>query len=681
MHGALDISSNEPIEYREAGDELVAKGDAKLVFGDFVVQADEIKFHKNEAIADAVGHVKIDNGHVFAVADDVSYDLIKDVIISHNARAKVGNKFLSADVLNVTQQKQIGESVAAYCADPTGKLAPSVLASSVEVNGDVLSIKHAKFRFGKFPVFYWPHADVGLQDRPIYCESLFGANHNNGVFWQNDAYFGVRKGLKIGGLFDVYSKRGILFGPAVRLEKHDERYDVFSEIKSGFIRDSANSGIRGKDVNDHQIEHDRYFLEWKHKQHHNDNADITANVSWMSDSEVERDFRKSWYDKDQRPDTFFEGNYRGNNYIVSVFSRTDLSGFYRTTQRLPELRFDYLPTPLWNTSLIQECHVDAVRLHGIDTNDTKTSSYRADVYYGLSLPMQYKNIMSLRPIVGVMGIGYDHNVQGNTHGRGLVQCGFDLDCYCAGYSDYVNDRFGIDGLKHVVHPMLQYRIMPNENIDDSGPVFDHYFFNTEMPSIDLGSMRNLDRIYQQNMFRVGVENGIYTKTNGYVPRKLFRVDLFQDVILKRNYDIDTDKWQKTFPDAYIIAGCYPVDLISFDVYSRIDPEKLTLHELKTRSSVHEGDVWRISFVTKYSKYNSKITEQYGLSFSVQLSSQTSLALEEMYDAKIHKFSEQRIALQSIFCDSWLADIGVTIRENATRESRFQFDWHIRMLDF
>lgn len=680
-HGAFDISSNDPIEYRELEDELVAKGDARLAFGDFIVQADEIKFRKGDGIADAVGHVKIDNGHIFAIADDVSYDVANNIIISDNARAKVGNNFLSADVLNIKEEKQSGKNVTAYCADPEGKLVPSISASTADVQNGVLKIKHAKFRLGEIPVFYWPTVNVGLQDRPIYCESSFGANHNNGAFLQNNAYFGIRKGLKIGGLFDVYTRRGILFGPAFKLEHHGDIHDVFSEFKSGFIRDGASASVRGKDVNDESIGRDRYFVEWRHKHHYSDNVDVTANLSWLSDSEVERDFRKSWYEKDQRPDTFVEVDYRGNNYIASVFSRAELNNFYPTTQRLPELRFDYLPTPLLNTSLIQEGHIDAVRLHGIDGDGVKNSSYRGDIYYGLSWPMYYQDVMSFRPNVGVMGIGYDHNVQGGDHGKGLVQCGFNLEGYVTGYSDYANNRLGIDGLKHVIHPVVQYRMIPNQNVNDSIPVFDHNFFNTEMPSIDLGTMRNLDRIYQQNMFRVGVENNIYTKSKGYVPRKLFRFDVFQDVILDRNYDIDNERWQKTFPDTYLMAGVYPVDLISFDVYSRIDPEKLTLHELKTKTSVHEGDIWRVSFTTKYVKYHKKITEQYGLVFSFQLSSQASLTLEEIYDAKIHKFSRQRIALQSIFCNSWMADIGVTIRENTSRENRFQFDWHIRMLDF
>jgi LPS-assembly protein len=79
-----------------------------------------------------------------------------------------------------------------------------------------------------------------------------------------------------------------------------------------------------------------------------DHADltITGDINWSTDSEVIRDFHSKEFVPIQEPDNFLEAVYTGADYLGSVFARFQPDAFYPVQQRLPEIRFDLLPTAI-----------------------------------------------------------------------------------------------------------------------------------------------------------------------------------------------------------------------------------------------------------------------------------------------------------------------------------------------
>ena len=99
------------------------------------------------------------------------------------------------------------------------------------------------------------------------------------------------------------------------------------------------------------IEQNRGFAEWRHKHKHGERFTTTASLSYWEDSEVTRDFRDDIFNENQRPDTFIEAAYAGDNFLLSVFSRFRPNDFQLIQERLPEVRFDLLPTEFSNTNI------------------------------------------------------------------------------------------------------------------------------------------------------------------------------------------------------------------------------------------------------------------------------------------------------------------------------------------
>jgi hypothetical protein len=221
----------------------------------------------------------------------------------------------------------------------------------------------------------------------------------------------------------------------------------------------------------------------------------------------------------------------------------------------------------------------------------------------MSLLLEYNNFLTIKPIFGTRALAYGRNDDGETYGKGLIQGGVDIDLKFTGRSDYANETFGIDELKHVATPSIQYRVIPSGSGSTKVPKFHGEWFNTEIPSIDLDDMRNVDDLQRQHTVRFGIKNSLYTQSGSYVPRKLIRLDVFQDMLFTRNYDSFRQVHQKRFPDTHLIAGIYPVSWFSFDVYGKVDPVNLHLHELKIATSIRDADFWKLTFFTNYLKFD------------------------------------------------------------------------------
>jgi hypothetical protein len=71
-----------------------------------------------------------------------------------------------------------------------------------------------------------------MKDRPIFAEQNFGINKSSGVLLQNNILIGVRDGIKFGAMVDIYSKRGVLFGPLLKLENNSPNNRFTTELKN-----------------------------------------------------------------------------------------------------------------------------------------------------------------------------------------------------------------------------------------------------------------------------------------------------------------------------------------------------------------------------------------------------------------------------------------------------------------
>jgi LPS-assembly protein len=676
----IELSADKPIEYNPTNSHLVATGNARLITDSIAIQADEMEYVPESKVALAHGNVILAKDNLFALSDSLNYATSSGVITAYSGSIYATPVVMDASKLHIEQRYQKIENGTLYFGQPDN-FALNVSAKSFEILYlKKIRAKSVVFRIGKIPIFYLPFCIFPITEHPFWLENDCGMQKNLGFFLRNDFYSRISEGVKVGGLLDVYSKRGLLIGPAVKIERRTDSAKICSESKFGFIRDGGGK-LRNRNIDRQNIKRDRFFLETKNITHFGSRLDAVMRVSWWSDPEVTRDFRPSWYKADQIPDSFAEATYRWDNYVLSAFSRVGINNFHDTTARTPDLHAEMLPKFIGKTNICNRAYVNYVHLRGKDEKKRLHDVDKIDTYYGLSIPISHDNWLNISPLASVRVTKYlvHLNSENKNYTRTVAQFGFDASVLLSGKSNYTNELWGIHGIKHTIQPTVQYRYIPQAKIDSEHiPLLETCTFDTNLPIIDLADMRNVDDITAQNMFRIGLRNTLQTSTDGYLARDLLKFDVYQDIRLRRNASVMLDSREKTLSDTYILAGVYPIHWFSLTCYARANLRDLVLNEVITSASVRDGDVWNLSF-SAYSLQRD--TCQYSMEFMAKLNSRIRFGMGLHYDARIRKFTEQRFSIYSVLGHSWNMECTLTLRSGAARESKQQFAIRLNLMEF
>lgn len=675
----IDLSADDPIEYNPTNSHLIATGNARLTTDTASIQANKMEYSSENRVASAHGNAIFSNNHVFILADSLDYNLADGIITGSNCNIYSTPIVVNASKLHLEEQYQRTGDGTLYFGQPDD-FTPNVSAKNFEIlHLREIRAKSIVFRIGKVPFFYLPSLSFTTKEYPFWLKNDYGVQKNLGFFLRNDFYFRTNKEMRIGGLLDVYTNRGLLFGPALEIETKSDSVKIFSESKFGFIHDNGSFEVRNEGINQQPMERRRFFLETKNIAHFRKHVDAVAHLNWWSDLEVTRDFRPSWYKKDQIPDSFLETSYRGCNYLLSAFLRPKLNNFHDTVTKIPELRAEMLPSRLGETNIYCRTYINYAHLQGKDANKQRREADKFDGYFGAYLPLSGSNWFNLSPIAGVRVTEYLKQQNNKNCTRVIAQFGLDTNMLFSGKLDYENEVWNIHGIKHIIQPVIQYRYIPKAEIENTNiPLLETKVFDTNLPIIDLADMRNVDDICPQNMFRVGLKNLLQTSTGGYHARDLLKFDLYQDVRLKRSVDKIRNAKEKTLSDTYILLGLCPVNWLDFDCYARVDPKNMTFNEITASTNIHSGDVWKLSFSAHSLRH---YTDQCSLNFMAKLNSRLQMGVALYYDARIKKFTEQRFSICSKLGHSWNVECLLLVRSKAALESKCQFSFKLDLAEF
>jgi LPS-assembly protein len=675
----VELSADDPIEYDAASSHLIATGNARLITEKASIQADKMEYSAERGTALAKGNAIFISSRIFSLMDELNYDAASGVIAASNGIICVDPIIIDATRLHIERRYQKIENGTLYFGQPDD-FSPNICARKFEVlNFKKVRAESIVFKVGKLPLFYMPTCVFPIAERPFWLTNSRGIQSNLGFFLRNDLYTRKNEDIVIGGLLDVYTKRGLLIGPALKIKKETDSKKIFSKSRFGFIRDGGSFKLRNPKPGQREIERDRFFLETRNIAHFFDRVDAVADLNWQSDPEIMRDFRPFWYASDPIHDSFIETTYRGDNYILSAFVRVRPNNFHDTIIKTPELRAEMLPRRIGETDAYGRAFVNYAHLRGKNKLGMRHELDKFNGYCGIYMPIPLASWLSIRPIAGVNVTEYLLNGESKNYIRVAAQVGFDIDMLFSGRSNYANELWDIHGIRHVLQPVVQYRYIPQARIKNSEvPLIETRTFDTNLPEIDLADMRNVDDISSQNLFRVGLKNLLQTSYNGYVARDLLKLDAYQDIRLRRNIDSVLGVRERTLSDMHILFGAYPIDWFGLDCRTRIDSKRLTLNEIVSSLGMRDGDVWKLSFLVHALQHS---TCQYGLNFATKLNSRIQLTVALHYDARIKKFTERRFSIESMLGHSWNAEYALIIRNKASRESKYQFVVRLNLVEF
>jgi LPS-assembly protein len=692
-----ELSSIDPLEFDEKAQRLVALGDARLDFGDARIGADRINYYQEFSLADALDNVSISKGGFRLVADRLTFDAKNSTFAINALRTGQWPIYLSAVAAGGTSKESTIEGATLYYGAPNPfslSLNSDLMEYSEQGNGS-LKMGATTVRIGAIPLLYLPSYTYHLNGAPYHVDIDGGHDSRFGTYLQSTTLFPVNSWLRAGANLDLYSKRGVLAGPAAQYSYNSENQSIEGAVHTGYISDQ---GERRFDIFNDPIDQQRGFAEWRHQQHIGERVNITAAVSYWSDSEVTRDFRKKYYKNNQHPDSFFEGVYMGDNYYLSTFARFRPNDFQLIQERLPEVRYELLPVPFFDTGAYHRLSASYAHMREdfdrlIPAISAESHSDRFDLSYRIERPLNLTDWLCLTPLVGARLTHYENQEIDPTtwstfattpaaqmddqFTRGIYEFGFDLEARA--YANYAtqNRIWRIDGLRHLVRPVLRYRYFSDSDSLNEIAQIERSAFNLSRPSLNLGDLRNTDSIQETHLARLGVENLFQTRAQHYGSRTLATLNFYQDILLERGTRYDGEP-QDTFHASWVEMVLSPAPWLRFDIASRFRTESMTMEEVRTRTTIKSGEIWELGLSSNL--LNDRI-DQYRLDFIYRLNERYSWFTELRYDAETSQFTETEIGLHTRIGNTWEVVYALTFRQDASRESDIEFNVRLNLSEY
>ncbi len=737
----IELIPSGPVVYDQNTGEVVASDGAQILYGEWLLSADTIRFNQETAEATASGKVVFSRADLRLTAESLNYKPSDQFVRAQNFRAGNGLYYVDGAILEGNPDNFRFEEINFHPGEPGTFLFVARAGELAIVDQNEIRGKRLFFKVGAVPFLLIPNITQPLDAETNLFKPTLDYSGHIGALIGAEALAPVTDHIRLGGNLALSSKRGILAGPAASYSFENESYTTDGSLISGYINDQ---GELGRDVNGALIDDDRYFAEWRHQQMWTGNrANISAYARYWSDSEVTRDFYEDSFDRMQDPDSYLEANYNADNWQLSFFTRAALGDFQNYTERLPEVRFTYFPTNLGH-GFSHSGFASAAKIGSQATAEVDISGTKTDVFYGIEWNNSPAEGINLRLKAGARNVSFDDAETYVEHytlnsiidpfifkdtasgSRAFADIGADLSLKAFSTSDFKNKTWNIDGLRHIIEPRISYRYTPqlwnSEALDPAyglfkiyGPGYGNGIANSDIgsfanysPAIDLENRRDTGNLREDHKLRFEIRNRIQTRHKDGGSRDLARFDLSTDYYLPGSQI--AEEYYSLFN---LDLELTPAPWFELGGFVRLDPEDgMSVQELNTHIALQDEGYWKIAFgshfldgnaddsdslngryaVSSYPwqtwpnygrswpEYTNQRLEQYFAHLEYQFSENLKLYATTRYDDQTGVFYEQRIGLMQRALDAYGLKYELRIYDGDRRESDFGISIGIDLFD-
>ncbi len=544
----------------------------------------------------------------------------------------------------------------------------------VFIPGKIMTAEEATFYVGKTPVMYFPTYTRSLERHPNFWTLTPGYRSLYGPFALTGYHYFWNTNVETVLNLDWRQKRGIGVGPEIN-------YDLGQAGKGTaefyYTRDDA-PGLNGAGL---PLPSNRHRTTFTHEMEPWDGFNAKAVVREQGDPLVVHDFFENEFRRDTQPKSFFEASQFWRNFSLDVMAQPQINDFFRTVERLPDLKVTGLRQQVWDTPVYYETESSVAYLRyrdgllgsGVSTN---FSAMRTDTYHQFVLPQTYFGWLNFTPRAGGRYTYYGDPdglpVPGGARDRWVFNTGAELSFKASRvWQGIRNETLDVTGVRHIVEPSINYVYVPRPDRQPYElPQFDQELPSHRLLPLDFPDYNSIDSVDSQNTLRLGLRNKVQTK----------RTEGVENVL---NWALYTD-WrmrprtgQTTFPDLYSDLDFSPRSWAVFNSQLRYDINGRDWRESNHRLTLLPNGDWNWTLGHRYLKDDPtpggygpgnnlissslyyKINEDWGFRFSHYFEARDGVLEEQYYTL----YRDLR---------SWTAALTVRLRDN--RQSTA--DWAI-----
>lgn len=619
--------------------------------------------------AGATGHSEIWRG------DKVRYDYQAKSLVAEEFRVGqppyfAAGKHLSGGQTNSVQVATEAVLTTDDLADPGYKIKAKSLTI---VPGKSIKAEDATMYIGDVPVMYFPSYTRSLERHPNFWTATPGYRSLYGPFLLSSYHYFWSTNVETALNLDWRQRRGIGVGPELSYD-----LDRWGQGKAEFYY--TRDDLSGTNSIGMPIPTDRHFTTFTHQMEPWENFSAKAVVREQGDPLVIHDFFEGEFRRDTQPKSFFEASQFWRNFSLDVVAQPQINDFYRTVERLPDVKLTGVRQQIGETPLYYESESSLAYLRYRDgllpvgVTSTNFAALRADTYHQVVLPETFFGWLNVTPRAGGRFTHYG-DPEGNSgitgdKDRWVFNTGAEVSFKAARVWPGVrNELLEVEGLRHIVEPSINYAYVPKP---DKQP-YELPQFDTELPSqrllpLEFPNYNSIDSVDSQNTLRFGLRNKFQTKRSGQV-ENLMNWSLYTDWRMKPN------PGQTTFPDLYSDFDFSPRRWITLNSQVRYDINGRDWQEAYHRLTLLPNDTWNWTLGHRYLKDD---PATYGPGNNL-ISSSLYYRVNENWGFRFSHFFEARDGVleeqyYTIYRDlrSWTAALTLRLRDNRTTQD----DWAI-----
>ncbi|HXQ34463.1 MAG TPA: hypothetical protein VN843_10650, partial [Anaerolineales bacterium] len=251
------------------------------------------------------------------------------------------------------------------------------------------------------PVFWFPYLYQSLNNQSVLLFSP-GYNSNYGYYMVSDIGFPVFDHFDAILHLNAYSLRGPALGIDLNYDLGEVEQENTLKMKNFFIEDKG-SNINQTSLGRPPIDAGRYRISYESRTFLASDTSLVLEVNKFSDAFLLEDFFPYEFQVDPQPQTYVELIKQGDAYALSLFARYQVNDFLQTTEKLPELSWEVVRTPLFNSPIFYEATTTGgwyqlAQPVGTFFNPTLNpdySSFRFDTFHQLTYPKTYFGFLSI----------------------------------------------------------------------------------------------------------------------------------------------------------------------------------------------------------------------------------------------------------------------------------------------
>lgn len=526
------------------------------------ILADSAVFNQKTGEIKAEGNVNIFRNGVLYSGDTAVYNIRTESITSGNLKSSVvaqgkelyfQSESISTQLVGDDEIEVIDTEKTLLTTHDNANPNWHILADELDIYpDDRIVLKDVTFYAKNVPIMWLPYLSQPLDDELGYTFAP-GWDSAWGGYLLNR--YGTILGKKQDtlGIFhlDLRSERGVAGGVDFKSLKHRDNPNMKGlQLYYAYdLKPETSRTSRDRTSDDDVPENNRYRANLQHRVYiggydetvaiedagssseyrkrtftpRNESFYINFDVNKLSDGYFYEDFFPNEFRIDPQPDNNATLVKRFQNSELTLLGRFDINEFFQTDQRV-EAAYDVIRRPVLSSlfnyegsttyGTMEESPAEGTGARETDLTDT-IGYNRFDTYHQISRPFKAFNFLSIVPRAGARYTNYSSPTGSTTGGdRLLGHFGFDTSFKATrDYDSAASKALGLDGVRHVFQPYLNYSFIEGNDVSDDFTGIDRLVASTRPRPLDPSQFTAVDSLTSWNIVRLGMFNRLLTHRN------------------------------------------------------------------------------------------------------------------------------------------------------------------------